>query len=562
MSIKYSLRPRRSASTCVAAQAIPLESSESSPSCASPKRSPVTSDSDFVASQSSDESHLDAQESGFQESLSPSWSPVKRSGNHKKPKTVAHATHREISETLLPDGNAVSSFAPADRPVIHRMLLDWYVVNYREFPWRPAPRHRLEGKPLAPRPEPALPSSPGAPYGVWISEIMSQQTRISVVCEYWVRWITVFPTLQALASAPLERVNEMWSGLGYYRRAKFLHEAANQVVNEYGGELPRTVAELKKIKGIGNYTAGAIASIAFDVPAPAVDGNVERVVARLLPGILPNREPTSSPGLKARAYDHVVRELISDIECAGDFNQAIMELGATVCTPKRPQCSMCPLKEKCGTYANAQAVNAEPAQYAERYPMKDHSRKTKVREERVFVSVVVRMSALGNNKLEYLLVQRPLEGLLAGLWECPNVALSAENAVKHNTTKGRRKLLDGVLGEILPEIQCEGEISLRHDLGETSHIFSHIRQTLHAEFVLVKSKGSRVPKGDGDSRPLRWLSEEALADSAVATQMRKVLKLASPYTASPQNKIFGPKLERDENGTAAGRSTAKRSRTR
>jgi A/G-specific adenine glycosylase len=227
------------------------------------------------------------------------------------------------AEALQPLASSPASFSRAEITLIRLSLLDWYVANYRKLPWRQTPRYRGDGQYVAP-PTPESPSSAGSPYAVWVSEVMSQQTRIVVVIEYWTRWMVAFPNVAALAAAPLERVNEMWAGLGYYRRAKLLHEGAKQIVSDFGGKLPCTVHQLRQIRGIGAYTAGAVCSIAFNAPGcPAVDGNVARVLARALPRILPNTEPWSTPGAKARVYDELATAFVDDIECAGDMNQGL-----------------------------------------------------------------------------------------------------------------------------------------------------------------------------------------------------------------------------------------------
>lgn len=362
---------------------------------------------------------------------------------------------------------------------------------------------------------------------------MLMRVTRSVVVEYWRRWMVAFPTIEALAASPMERVNELWSGLGYYRRCKFLHEAAQQVVKDHDSKLPGTVEKLLGVKGIGNYTAGAIASIAFNVPAPAVDGNVERVLARLRPGILPNREPSSTAGAKAKVYGQLASELVADIETPGDFNQAMMELGATTCTPKSPACSTCPVQQLCGTFHEASSSTISPSEYAERYPVKDVSRKIKVRDEVVLVCVVRRVRGTCS---EYLLTQRPEGGLLAGLWESPNVVLPAKSRTL-KSTGAREKLIDEYLGEVLEAVGCFSDKQghpERHSAGQTNHVFSHIRQTLHVQCITVDIAGQETGELK-DGRAFRWQSESNITESAVATQMRKALKLAFKFHTGRSN---------------------------
>lgn len=202
---------------------------------------------------------------------------------------------------------------------IATLLLAWYDASKRILPWRDV--HN--------------------PYGTWVSEVMLQQTRVETVIPYYHRFMAQFPTVHALAEAPEEAVLKCWEGLGYYSRARNLQAGARQVMAAYGGELPHQVEELLKIKGIGAYTAGAIASIAYGEPAPAVDGNVLRVLSRLQD----IRENVAMPSAK-RQIEQSVRALIPS-ERPGDFNQALMDLGARICTPGTPDCASCPLQGLC-----------------------------------------------------------------------------------------------------------------------------------------------------------------------------------------------------------------------
>ena len=194
-------------------------------------------------------------------------------------------------------------------------LLDWYGRNARHLPWREYPN----------------------PYNVWISEVMLQQTRVETVLPYFQRWMEHFPSITALAEAPLEEVLSIWEGLGYYSRARNLQRAAQIVVSEHGGQLPAEPAELRKLPGIGRYIAGAIASIAFGQDEPALDGNIRRVLARAFDVSAPARSPQGERRLWKLAADHLPTGR------AGDYNQALMDLGATICTPRAPDCPRCPL---------------------------------------------------------------------------------------------------------------------------------------------------------------------------------------------------------------------------
>ena len=259
---------------------------------------------------------------------------------------------------------------------VARRLLAHYRATRRDLPWR---RTR-------------------DPYAVWVSEIMLQQTRVATVIPYYERWLERFPTVAALADAPLDDVLERWSGLGYYSRARNLHRGAHEVMARWGGALPRTARELREVPGIGRYTAGAIASIAHGEPTPLVDGNVARVLARHY-GI--DEDVKSTVGQK-RLW--ALAESLVPAEDPGDFNQALMELGAMVCTPRSPDCDACPLAATC--VARAAGRTAElpvlpPRKRASELPRLDRAAAWVVEEGRV------------------LLVRRRPDGLYGGLWELP-----------------------------------------------------------------------------------------------------------------------------------------------
>ena len=231
------------------------------------------------------------------------------------------------------------------------------------------------------------------PYAIWVSEIMLQQTRVGTVVGYWERWMARFPTVKRLADADLDDVLALWSGLGYYSRARLLHRAARTVVADHGGVVPAEVKQLEKLPGLGPYTVGAIASIAFDQPVPVVDGNVERVLARVL-GI---EEPTRAEMWAAAAERVPARG-------AGDYNQGLMDIGATICTPKAPRCLICPLAEGC---------RARREGRPEELPLR--KKKGPVAEIAVDAVVIRRGD-------EWLLCRRQPKGLFGGLWELPEAA--------------------------------------------------------------------------------------------------------------------------------------------
>jgi len=255
------------------------------------------------------------------------------------------------------------------------LLLPWYARNRRDLPWR----------------------KDREPYHVWLSEIMLQQTRVEAVKGYYARFLDVLPSIEALAQCDDDLLHKLWEGLGYYSRVRNLKKAARVIVDEYGGRFPEAYADVLALPGIGEYTAGAICSIAFGQRTPAVDGNVLRVISRLTD----DPSPIDLPATKRK-----VTSLLADIYPAeaGDFTQALMELGATVCGPnRRPDCENCPCKAICQGFKNGTA---------ESLPVKAPKKPKRQEDRTVFL-----LSCDGR----YALEKRPAKGLLAGLWQFPNV---------------------------------------------------------------------------------------------------------------------------------------------
>ena len=255
-------------------------------------------------------------------------------------------------------------------------LLPWYEANKRDLPWR----------------------QDRQPYHVWLSEIMLQQTRVEAVRGYYARFLEALPTIEALAEADPEQLHKLWEGLGYYSRVRNLQKAAKQVMAQYGGVFPADYDRIRALAGIGDYTAGAIGSICFDLPTPAVDGNVLRVAARLQSDPSPIDETRVKKALTAQ-----LAQVYPHGRC-GDFTQALMELGATVCVPNgAPKCSLCPMADLC----TAHQEGNETA-----YPVKKAKKPRKTAEMTV---LLLRCGDL------WAMEQRPSTGLLAGLWQFPNV---------------------------------------------------------------------------------------------------------------------------------------------
>lgn len=308
----------------------------------------------------------------------------------------------------------MNEFAPA--------LLAWYERTAAEMPWRGA----------------------GDAYRIWLSEIMLQQTQVETVKPYFARFLTAYPNVGALAAAPLDDVLKLWEGLGYYSRARNLHRAAQIVSAEHGGRFPDSVDALLKLPGIGRYTAGAIASIAYGIRAPVLDGNVIRVFSRLLD--LP--DDVTLPVTQAKLWD-VAEAWLPDTR-VGDYNQALMDLGRLICKPRAPLCGQCPIRDHClafqhGTQSERPVKKAKAAT-----PHYD-----------------VAAGLIWNERGQLLIAQRPLDGLLGGLWEFPG---------------GKQEP-----GETLPEClqrELREELAIEVEVGDlymrVRHAFSHFKITLHA----------------------------------------------------------------------------------
>ena len=268
------------------------------------------------------------------------------------------------------DKTAQNDIALSD---IVKPLLDWYEKNARALPWR----------------------KNADPYRVWVSEIMLQQTRVETVIPYFLKFIQRFPDVRALAESDEEEVLKAWEGLGYYSRAVYLHRGAKMIMDRYGGKIPERVTELKKIPGIGSYTAGAILSIAYNQPVPAVDGNVMRVFSRIF------EIPDDIAQTETKRNMESLGKIVISQENPSHFNQGLMDLGAMICTPLSPKCDICPLQCLCGAYRSGKQ---------QQLPVK--GKKKPVKEIKMEVGIVQ-----AGNKI--LLVKRPAEGILANLWALP-----------------------------------------------------------------------------------------------------------------------------------------------
>ncbi|CAI2719158.1 A/G-specific adenine glycosylase [Nitrospina watsonii] len=304
---------------------------------------------------------------------------------------------------------------------IARALLAWFDAERRPMPWRET----------------------RDPYRIWVSEIMLQQTQVKTVIPYYQRWIASFPTVEKLARARENTVLKHWEGLGYYSRARNLHRAAKEVVREHDGRVPDTLDGILSLPGIGRYTAGAVLSIAYNQPVPVLDGNVKRVVSRLF-GLMENGATRKS---ETRLWEHAGSLLPATRP--GDFNQSLMELGATVCLPQNPMCLLCPIAKHCEAFKQG-----EP----ERYPPPKQQPETK----KIEVS-----AAIIQKEGKVFIQQRPRDGLMGGLWEFPG---------------GKREKKENPEDCLIREIQEElgVTVAIREKLMTLKHAYTRFRVTLHA----------------------------------------------------------------------------------
>ncbi|TAK49904.1 MAG: A/G-specific adenine glycosylase [Xanthobacteraceae bacterium] len=346
--------------------------------------------------------------------------------------------------------------AEADRPA---RLLAWYDRHRRHLPWR------------------AAPGAPRDAYRVWLSEIMLQQTTVRAVAPYFSTFVARWPDVGALAAASLDDVLKAWAGLGYYSRARNLHACAGTVMREHGGTFPADVAALRRLPGVGPYTAAAIAAIAFDRAVMPVDGNIERVVARLfaVEDMLP----------QAKSRIHELAESLVPQTRAGDMAQALMDLGAMLCTPRNPSCAMCPFNDGCAAY-----LRGDAATFPRKAPKKSGA-------PRFGAAFVVRRA---DGKV--LVRTRPAKGLLGGMTEVPTTAWSAGFDLARAKDEAPR--LAGAA------------LRWRCLAGTVDHVFTHFPLALTV-YVATAPRGTRAPRG------MRWVAADAVHGEALPTLMRKVL---------------------------------------
>ena len=345
---------------------------------------------------------------------------------------------------------------------IQDSLLDWYNQNKRDLPWRDHPD----------------------PYAVWISEIMLQQTTVAAVIPFFTRWMQRFPTVTALAAAPVDEVLVHWAGLGYYARARNLHKSAGIIAESFSGQLPRSLEELKNLPGIGDYTAAAIASIAYGADVPAVDANITRVVSRL--GAIPG-DPIRETAAK-RAVNELAVRLVPPGR-ASEFNQAMMDLGSSLCLSDRTSCPACPLQHFC-------AANRLETPTA--FPAIVRKQKTEGQRD---ISV-----AITDDLGKLLLMQRPaLDPLWGGLWEMPRVSAEASETLEEAARRAV-SLVQGLdTGSLMP-------------FGSLKHVVGNRKITLYGYAAVAKTGMVRE-----EISSVQWTAIKALPDYALATPQRRLI---------------------------------------
>ena len=341
-------------------------------------------------------------------------------------------------------------------PQLHQSLLHWYNQKKRDLPWRDHPD----------------------PYAVWVSEIMLQQTRVDTVIAYFERWMKKFPTISKLASAKEQDVLNLWEGLGYYSRARNLHKAAKMVIEEYEGKLPDNAKELLKLPGIGRYTATAISSMAFGHDVAALDGNIRRVYARIF-----DIDAVLGTSQAEKIFWTIADDNLPKGK-AGDYNQALMDLGAIICTPRSPKCEVCPVKKFCKSYKIGNQAMRPVRKRKKKVPHHVHS-----------AAVIIKSGKV-------LLAQRPADGLLGGMWEFPNGRVVGGNPAKE-----------------LPDViwaSYQVQIHAGKSLCTINHAYTHFKITEHAYACTMLASSIR--------KNIHWINIDDLNNYPMGKIDREIAK--------------------------------------
>ncbi|KZO95234.1 DNA glycosylase, partial [Calocera viscosa TUFC12733] len=458
-----------------------------------------------------------------------------------------------------PEGQHPASYHSTARVAAHQKdLLNWFDTSkhVRGMPWRKEYDANLSDAERAQR-----------AYEVWVSEIMLQQTQVATVIPYYNRWMERFPTMADLAKADQEEANSIWKGLGYYRRAKLLMEGTKKVVEEFRGKFPEDAKTAwKEVPGVGRYTAGAITSIAYNTKAAAIDGNVQRLLSRLL---------AVHANLKSKQTEDVLwtaaEDLVHRVDRPGDWNQALIELGSTVCKPRDPNCGGCPLKKACAAWLETQVrmhhhpraspydcqqgeLSSPPVKDIEdsckicesfppdpragvtRYPMTIERKKA--REEASAVNVIEWKSSEDS---WFLLLKRPEKGLLGGLWEFPTIDLDETAPSTDTLLKTTHTLIEQHICDV-PEASSS-QTTLHYAspsqvVGDVRHIFSHIHKTYYALWVVLEGGNGppaleRTPASSikkrkleiGADDGLKWVREADVDDVTMGQGLVKLWQI-------------------------------------
>ena len=332
------------------------------------------------------------------------------------------------------------------------------------------------------------------PYRVWLAETMLQQTRVDTATPYFERFVAAYPTVAALAAAPLDDVLVLWEGLGYYSRARNLHRAAQAVVADHGGRVPPTAEAFGGLPGVGPYTTAAVLSLAFGVPLAVLDGNVIRVLAR----VFAVQDDARAPRTRA-ALQHAATQLL-DAERPGRWNEAVMELGATVCTPKKPACPLCPLRGVCAAFASG---------VPEAFPV--------VSPRKAVPEALVAVALITDEAGRVLMQRRPENVMLGGLWEFPG------GKVEPGETPA-----EACAREVREELGVE--VAVGAAVALVDHTYSHLRVRIHAFRCRIASGVPRTVTGE----PMRWLAPDEMAGVAVPRASRKIIAAARAEAQAPR----------------------------
>uniref|UniRef100_A0A7C4MKJ0 Adenine DNA glycosylase n=1 Tax=Desulfatirhabdium butyrativorans TaxID=340467 RepID=A0A7C4MKJ0_9BACT len=351
-----------------------------------------------------------------------------------------------------------------DLESFQRALLDWYRVHARPLPWRRTTD----------------------PYAIWVSEVMLQQTRVDTVLSYYRRFLDIFPNVASLADAAETQVLKAWEGLGYYGRARNLHRTAKILCERYGGIFPDNEPGLRSLPGIGNYIVAAVLSFAFGKPFAVLDGNVLRVLARLF------SIDRAVNDAKARSFFQQTAQMLLPSVNSDLHNQAMMELGALVCTPKHPRCMECPVDRFC---------TSRRADLVDRYPIREAPRKVPTR--RMVIVVLVRRDG------RMLLIKRPSEGLLGGLWEFPNAEIDAAMSFE----EGMRRLC--------ASMECGSTLSRSRPVGSVRHAYTHFKVAAEVFQVDLVEE----PNGIRVMEFCDWLDRNRMDHYPLSKLTHKVLRL-------------------------------------